>query len=212
MNQIIKKYVICLIFSFDLFVLVWLSEMLRPIVLAVSSGLTSGIPLLIAYVSGIFFLFVFGIIPAILLAMWLISPIPIKKLLVQFGLNEKLLDKKPKKDNDDNSIPSHDQIRYAILTILYRQAEKNPNFSVVERTQLIELLKLPEKTIDFNVHYLAKEKLIDLTGEQHIWHFASINSSGINAFEHKEENKTVFPFLNATIPIQIQNKIGIINL
>src|SRR5208337_1778943 len=101
MNQTMKKYIICLIFSFDLFVLVWLTEMLTPIIHAIATGLTSGIPFLVAYVTGVFFLFVFGLIPLILLVMWAVSPVPIKKLLVQFGLNEELFNKKGKKTKAD---------------------------------------------------------------------------------------------------------------
>lgn len=94
MNKIVRKYVVCLVFSFDLFVLVWLSEILRNMTLAISSGWSSGISVLMLYSALIFFLFVFLLVPSILLAMWLLSPIPIRKLLVQFGLTEKSLDKK----------------------------------------------------------------------------------------------------------------------
>ena len=97
MNQILKKYVLCLIFSVDLFVLVWLSEMLRNVVLAISTGLNSGLPLLIAYGLGIFSLFVFGIVPSVLLVLWLINPLIIKKLLVQFGLTEDISEDKEKR-------------------------------------------------------------------------------------------------------------------
>jgi hypothetical protein len=208
MNQIIKKYVICLIFSVDLFVLVWLSEILRNIVLAMSAGLNSGIFTLVLFSVEIFFLFVFGIVPLILLSMWLISPIPVRKLLVQFGLTEKLFDKKGKK-NKDNSAPSHDEIRNSILTILYKKAESTPYDSEVNRDKLIEALKIADNIIDFNISYLKQEQLIQTREVPNApWLLAKITSSGINVIEHKEENKNRYPFLNASIlPIQI----GLIN-
>ena len=105
MNRIVRKYLVCIIFSFDLFVLVWLSEILRNIVLAVSSGWSSGIFILMAYSALIFFLFVFGIVPSVLLVMWLLSPFPIRKLLAgQFGLTEKSLDKKKNLKPKKNSV------------------------------------------------------------------------------------------------------------
>jgi hypothetical protein len=132
---------------------------------------------------------------------------------------EKKSDKKTERDKgNDNGIstPTHDQIRYSILSILYKKAETSPKELLVYRTQLIEILKVPENLIDFNVRYLLEEQLVrtipeTLTSDT-LWITAQITSSGINVIEHKEENKNRFPFLNATIPIQIQTKIGIINL
>ncbi len=211
MNQTLKKYGVCLIFSFDLFVLVWLSEMLRPVVLAVSTGFTSGIPFLITYVSAIFFLFVFGIIPTILLAMWFISPIPIKKLLVQFGLNEKLFDRMGKKGKQNIS---HYEIRYAILALLYKKAENDSQHQSISQKGFYKILKIDPKLIEFDLLYLEEEKLIrticNIDSPQNLEKI--ITSSGINVFERKEENKNRFPFLSAKIPIQFEAKIGIINL
>lgn len=99
MNRTVKRYFVCLIFSFDLLVLVWLSEILRNITLAVASGWSSGIAVLMAYSVLILFLFVFGIVPLSVLGLWLISPLAIKKLLVTFGLSEKVLDKKRKTED-----------------------------------------------------------------------------------------------------------------
>jgi len=118
------------------------------------------------------------------------------------------LDKKLKK-NDDNSIPSHDQIRHSILTILYKKAEVNPNHNIVHREQVIELLNVPENIVDFDIKYLEQENLIKTEASMESWVWAEITSSGINVIEHKDENKKRFPFLSATIPIQIVNKIGI---
>ena len=94
--SIMKKFFICIIFSLTLFILVWLSEILRYITMAVASGWTSGIPWLMAYSALIFFLFVFVIVPSVVLAMWMINPYVVKKLLSTFELSEELLEKKPK--------------------------------------------------------------------------------------------------------------------
>ena len=98
MNQYLKKYSICIIFSVDLFVLVWLSEMLRYVVMAMSTGLNSGITPLIIFSIEIFFAFVFVIVPSFLLIMWIINPLVIKRLFVQFGLTERIFNKKETKD------------------------------------------------------------------------------------------------------------------
>jgi len=90
------------IFSLDLFLLVLLSEILRYIALGVSTGITSGIPILIAYSVVIFFLFVFGILPLTLFGLWLVNPLVIKKLLVQFGLSEGSLNREKDDDDEDD--------------------------------------------------------------------------------------------------------------
>lgn len=123
---------------------------------------------------------------------------------------EKLFDKKGKQ-NDGDSNPSHDQVRYSILTVLYKKAETSPNNCEVNREKIIELLNVPEETIDFNIKYLVEEKLIKTETTMESWVWAEITSDGFKVIEHKEENKNRFPFLNATIPVQIQTKIGIIN-
>ncbi len=123
--------------------------------------------------------------------------------------------RKPKKEliDKDNSILSHDQIRHSILTILYKKAETNPKDNIIKREQVIELLNVPENIVDFDTKYLEQENLIKIESTMDkLWLWAEITSSGINIIEHKDENKQRFPFLNATIPIQIQTKIGIINL
>jgi len=214
--EFIKKWIICLIFSVELFIVVWLTQLMTAIISALSTGLTSGIFWLGMDVTEFFFLIVFGFVPLVLLSMWLLNPTLLNGIMSQFGLSEKLLgkekEKKEAKDNG-NSTPTHDQVRYAILSILYKKAETSPDNSAVNRDKLIEILNVKSETVDFNVLYLAQEKLINLTTVLNtLFMSARITSSGINVIEHKEENKNRLPFLNATIPIQIQNKIGLINL
>ena len=120
--------------------------------------------------------------------------------------------KKPK-DNGDTA-PSHDEIRYSILTILYKKAEKTPSNATVSREQLGEILGVEDTKIDFNLEYLEQKKLIDrpqlFQGSFKL--SARITADGIDIIGHKEENKKQFPFMSATIPIQIQNKFGLINI
>jgi len=117
---------------------------------------------------------------------------------------------KQKKDNH-NPLPSHDQVRHSILVILYKKAEANHNNREVYREKIIELLNIPENTVDFNIKYLEQENLIKTENTMESWVWAEITSSGINVIEHKRENKNRFSFLTAKIPIQIEAKIGIIN-
>ena len=101
MTSLKKKFIISIAFSFTLFVLVWLSAILENITNAVAAGWSSGIPSLMGFSVGIFFLFVFLIIPAIIFAIWSVSPLVVKKLLSTFDLNEELLEKQsepPKKN------------------------------------------------------------------------------------------------------------------
>ncbi len=122
-------------------------------------------------------------------------------------------DSKKPKDNGDTA-PSHDEIRYSILTILYKKAEKTPSDATVSREQLGEILGVEDNKIDFNLKYLEQKKLIDrpqlFQGSYKL--SARITADGIDIIEHKEENKKQFPFLSATIPIQIQNKFCLINI
>ena len=124
--------------------------------------------------------------------------------------------KKTKSETQQNSdsVPSHAEIRISMLTLLYKKAEKSPRDSSVGSAEFIKALNVQQNIIDFNWKYLEQEKLIETVSlfERGRMTGATITASGINVIEHKEENKKRFPFLNATIPIQIQIKIGIINL
>ncbi|MGA3110579.1 MAG: hypothetical protein ABSE15_00920 [Candidatus Bathyarchaeia archaeon] len=120
-----------------------------------------------------------------------------------------------KKVNDKgDTMPSHDEIRFSILTILYEKAELTPKDPMIDREKFTEVLNVPDNKIDFDLIYLEQEKLIARANlyRGSSYKSSKITSAGINVIEHKEENKNRFPFLTATIPIQIQNKIGLINL
>jgi len=84
---IAKKYVTCVIFSLDLFILVIFSEMIRSTIMSfASSGSLFSI--------SISLLLVIVLIPAFLLITWLYNPIAVKRLLWTFGLTERSLNKK----------------------------------------------------------------------------------------------------------------------
>jgi hypothetical protein len=131
--------------------------------------------------------------------------------------NKRLFDQKGKSDKDkDASVLTYDEIRYSILKALYKKAETNPHNSGVSEKELIEILNVDEKTLQFNLIYLEQEKLIEtlnlITINNKTFGPKRITSPGINVIEHKEENKNRFPFLTAIIPVQIETKIGLINL
>jgi hypothetical protein len=108
-RELVKKYLMCVLFSFLLFVIVWLSEMLRYIVTALALAMSSGVFVLNLFGVYIFFLFVFGIVPLCLLPLLLIYPKLMKAFFATFGVTEKLLDKK-KKNEDKNGDTKTEQI------------------------------------------------------------------------------------------------------
>jgi hypothetical protein len=116
----------------------------------------------------------------------------------------------PKEENKakaDNASPSlsHDQVRHAILAILYKKREEMPNDYAVGRVTLVDSLKISENQIDFNMGYLADEGLAKCrTVPNSPFQNARITSDGMKAIEHKQENKKRFPFLTAKIQFQFQ--------
>ncbi len=97
MNRVVRNYLLCLFFSFLLFIVVWLSEMLRYIVEALASAMSSGVLILNLFGVFIFFLFVFGIVPLCLLPLFLFAPKLMRKFFATFGVTEDLLEKKKTK-------------------------------------------------------------------------------------------------------------------
>jgi len=89
-----KKYILCLVFSFSLFIIVWLSEMLRLVIMDIVPN-----PYSLANILYFFFM-VFGAVPFSLLVLWIINPFLVSKILETFGLTEESLEKKKTKRND----------------------------------------------------------------------------------------------------------------
>ena len=111
---------------------------------------------------------------------------------------------KGKGDNAPSSL-SHDQVRHAVLAILYKNAEENPNDSAVLREKLLDTLKTSENQMDFNMRYLLEEGLVECRKAPNSPFInARIKSGGMKAIEHKQENKKRFPFLTAKIQFQFQ--------
>jgi hypothetical protein len=103
-NQYLKKYFICVLFTIDLTLLVVFSEILRYVTTSASLGVTSGNAYFIAFGVFVLFAFMFIIIPLSLLIMWIFNPLALKKLLIQFGLNEKTLDRKKPKEKSEEPV------------------------------------------------------------------------------------------------------------
>ena len=101
------KYLECLmfsiIFSFLLFLLVWLSEIDSKIVNALSLAMSSGVFVLDMFAGIFFLLFVFVMIPLIVFMMWCFNPSLVEALFAAVGLTEEVrakilrLDKKKAK-------------------------------------------------------------------------------------------------------------------
>jgi hypothetical protein len=81
MRQIARRYIVSLIFTFDLVTLVGLSEIIRLLLLDSVSNTT------LLNVGKILF-FSIVIIPLVLVCLWRISAVGVEKLLVTFGLTE----------------------------------------------------------------------------------------------------------------------------
>ena len=89
MKRIAKRYMASLIFSFDLLVLVLLSEVLRLMIVDLSSNY-SMLNILV------FNLLLFVLIPLTILFIWYVNPFATNKLLSTFGLTEELPEKEEK--------------------------------------------------------------------------------------------------------------------
>lgn len=106
------------------------------------------------------------------------------------------------------SAATNDQLRYQILEILYKSAQDNVMSLGLERASMIDILKVPEKRVDFNIFYLRDKRLIELMlagGEP--WICAKITALGIDVIEHQDNFKTQLPFIQTNI----QNIQGNVN-
>jgi len=95
---------------------------------------------------------------------------------------------------------THNEIRQHILEILYKFDEENPgSIGGLTRDRMKEVLQIPEKKLDFNVFYLGKKGLIELSKGIGIWFYARISAFGIDVIENKEKYSERFPFIQTTI-------------
>lgn len=106
------------------------------------------------------------------------------------------------------SAVTDDQLRYSILQILYKTAQEDVMSLGLERTKMIDLLKVTEKRVDFNIFYLRDKTLIELLQTMGTpWVLAKITAYGIDVIEHQNNFKTQLPFIQTNI----QNIQGNVN-
>lgn len=113
-----KKYVLCLFFSFALFIVVWLSEMLRLTIMDIVPN-----PYSLANILYFFFM-VFGVVPSILFVLWLINPLVVSTILKTFDLTEKSLEKKKPKKWQKSTELSENETEDEILELV-RLVDRN---------------------------------------------------------------------------------------
>ena len=94
---------------------------------------------------------------------------------------------------------SHDEIRHRILEILYRYAQQNPSSFGLGREAILEVLKIPEETVHFNMLYLEEKGLVRLSTVIGGWLQARITAFGIDVVENKARFSEEFPFIKTTI-------------
>ncbi len=96
LKQLGKRWFLCVVFGFDLLVLVMLSEAIRSMIIGLSPDSYS----VGNWVTVFFWIFI--LVPLILVPLWYGSPYAIKKLLVTFGLSEELpIVEKPKTEKNE---------------------------------------------------------------------------------------------------------------
>ena len=96
---------------------------------------------------------------------------------------------------------NHDEIRHRILRILYEFEQENPTRGGMTRDEVKKILQIPEKQMDFNIHYLDQKGLVELhlSGSKY-WYSVRITAFGIDVITDKEKFSDQFPFMN--VPIQ----------
>jgi len=111
-------YVTCMLFSFDLLILVFISEWLRALILGTTSNYT-------LQSEGFFFFVVLVAVPIFLFGMWLLVPDAVNKLFTTFRLSEEemLIEEKnklktnPKPNGGDSMEESEDLEKFVASTI-----------------------------------------------------------------------------------------------
>ena len=98
LKQFGKRWFICVVFGFDLLILVALSEVIRNIFVGLSPNTFD----LGNWV--ILFFLIFLVVPLFIIPLWYFSPFAIKKLLVTFGLSDEspIIEKTAPKKKEEN--------------------------------------------------------------------------------------------------------------
>lgn len=98
------------------------------------------------------------------------------------------------------SIITNEDVRFQMLEILYNNAKEEIGSWGVERNAMRDILKIPEKDMDFNMLYLTRYGLVATKKSIYVqWHWAKITDVGKNVFENKEEYVEQFPFIQVGI-------------
>lgn len=102
---------------------------------------------------------------------------------------------------------SDDEVRHAILDLLYKEAKKDP-YGGLYADKIQEALKVPISQMEFDASYLEQKRLITrskLVGPSY-W-FASITARGTDLIENRQKYKNEFPFMQTTI-LQIHGDVN----
>jgi hypothetical protein len=88
-----------------------------------------------------------------------------------------------------------DEIRVRILQILTEEAKKGSLIWGVHRSTVLEVMNIPDRNLDYNVSYLAKNGMVKLV-KAHIgeWVWAAITSVGRDVLENPTRYEERFPF------------------
>jgi len=106
---------------------------------------------------------------------------------------------------------TNDQIRLVILDAVYNEELKAPAHFGLDRAKMMELLKVPENIMDFNVRYLEQKGLVKCMKVMgSIWYMVKITAFGTDVIEHKGKYKETFSFVNTTIQVNGPNYGNII--
>jgi hypothetical protein len=88
-----------------------------------------------------------------------------------------------------------DEVRVRILQFLSEEAKKRPLIWGVHRSIVQEAMNIPDRNLDYNISYLAKNGMVKLV-TAHIggWVWATITSVGRDALENPTHYEDRFPF------------------
>ncbi len=93
----------------------------------------------------------------------------------------------------------NDSVRLRILEILYKKAAEGGDWTM-QREEIIQLLPISEKQLDFNVQYLHNKKLLKIRVlEKANWQATKITAKGIDVIENKPRFADEFPFILESI-------------
>ena len=99
-KNLVKKFLICLILSFDLFLIVYFSEVFIAMIHDIKSN-----PFTLPNILYFFFI-VFGVVPFSLWVLWIINPLVMNKITETFGLGEENKENKETEELEEKDTAS----------------------------------------------------------------------------------------------------------